>query len=518
MHLEFEQGLIAPNVYNELGFTEYLQLFELKMPIISHKILRPLNHVDGEHHFAQLEKIKSDIKNEVLDIKKIEKILSQLPSLDSILPFFKQGNLQHFHLHTLGRFLLLISQMDTVEINESIEKICRKYLEQDFSTIILTTEETNIKNKIKEQNKIIEVELKKYEKKILKDCGIKMIYPYPKEIELNQENIDRIKSTQLLTITTKGNFHQLDYILDSEIEKIVNSKKKAENEFSKSIDKKLKKINLELEPFYNDFYKYYNQLVERAYFYSLIIVATKNNLVIPKFTQFEKSQGVEIKYGTLPLLKKENIKRYVPLDIKLSKGSNILFGSNMSGKTTALKTVFFHLSLIRVGLPVPAKSVTLHFPENVEFHLKTSGDIKSHLSSFTDEINFFARVIKKSTYLLIDELFQSTNPISGATLARIFLESYQDRENILFCTSHFLEILKVENINLLQMKEPTITQSEINSLNLDKLISKIPYTIEHIDKKNIDQSIKDSKRPLQLALHFPLDQTIKVKIKNAIKD
>ncbi len=227
--------------------------------------------------------------------------------------------------------------------------------------------------------------------------------------------------------------------------------------------------------------------------------------------------GCEIKNAVLPVLKTQRKDAYTPLSLDLKKGASVLFGANMTGKTTALKTIYFHLTAIRTGLPVPAEAITLHFPNQVAFHLKSPGDIKKKLSGFGEEIVFFTKEISPGAYFLVDELFQSTDPVNGVKLSQIFLSAFSQKEMIFFCTSHYPDLLNLTDISLYWMKDVDYNQKMPDLMAAEDLLSKIPFEIERIYPDNIENVLKNSRTPLAIALHFNLPETIKEKIRDRLK-
>jgi hypothetical protein len=159
----------------------------------------------------------------------------------------------------------------------------------------------------------------------------------------------------------------------------------------------------------------------------------------------------------------------------------------------------------------------LHFPEQVELHVKSAGAMSRNLSGFGDEIAFFTRELSPSAYILVDELFQSTDPVGGAELSKIVLQDFSHKDLVFFCTSHYPEVLHIRDISLFRMKDIDFEEETGHVLNLDTLMGTMPYELERILPQDIGNVLKESRKPLYLALHFPLPESIKEKIRKQLR-
>ncbi len=538
MKLEFEQNTVNSDLFEELDFKGFLSLFDLEIPLLPRKILRPFNREQGESHFRKLSDFQVMIKQGKLDIEKLISQSSNLPLLDFVIPFFKDRNLEQFHLYTLGRFVSENQVMADLEnnctldreLNEScvnIQAVLEKYLKKGFSGLLYTSGEQELSDQIGNLEQKLRKELSKYENEICSQTGLKMIYPYQKEILPESENLSKILNCVLLSVTDKQNFYLIDYYLPDSVEKIIAEKNALSEEFGRIMQNKLEKINIELHPLFGKFSKCYEERKKQVYYYALLWVKNKYPFCFP---EFQANIGCKLSKARLPCLedkvmedkvmenqvKKNQVKKYIPLDAELNQGSNVLFGANMTGKTTVLKTLYFHLTAIQMGLPVPADSVQLHFPEQVELHLKTSGDIRKNLSSFGEEIHFFTREISPSAYILADELFQSTDPVSGTELSEIFLSEFSGKDVMFFCTSHYPDVLRLENISLFRMKDADFDQKQESDFRFEDLLNRIPYELEIISRDKIDDALKQSRKALYIALNFPLPESVKGKIRDQL--
>lgn len=520
MKLEFEQNIISKELFKELDFISFLNLFDFDLPIIPGMILHPLDKLNGIKHFEELTGLSKSIQNKNLEFDKLLKQARKLPFLDYLLPFFEQKSLEQIHLYQLGTFItenLILEEYEKYEKKDhskaslEIKKILELHTTDEFKEIRFTSKEDNLKKSISDLENETGPIITDYENNIFKQTELKMIYPYPREISKEHPLFEKIKKCKLLSIKQDENFWRVSYIIPDQLEKLNSKIKNHTNQFSISINKKLQLINTGLSKHYDQFKRCYQLRKKRLFNYALIFGAKKHGLCIP---EFDNKSKISFQNARLPLLDKLKKDHYIPLSLTLNKGSNVLFGSNMSGKTTVLKTIFFHLMTIKFGLPVPADSISLSFPEQVELHLKSSGNIKKNISSFGEEMQFFAKKMNSGSFILVDEFFQTTNPVGGALLSKIFLEEFLKKDMVFFCNSQYPETLQVKEVCLFRMKD--IPLKEKQNIKLGELMDKMPYIVEKISKDLALDVSKEMKRTLCTALCFPLEESIKQKIRGEL--
>ncbi len=525
MKLEFEQKIVPDGLYEELGFDGFLSLFDMDIPLLPRKILRPLRAEKGKEHFRILQDLQKQVDQQKLDLERIIAQSRKLPLLDFLLPFFENQSLEQFHVYSLGKFVSENLVLQEIEMECSIapepRKCCLKikeiletHTQKKFSGLRYTPEEKGLREKIEKLEQELRAKISQYEHEIYEQTGLKMIYPYPKELSQEAENLTKILNCKLLSVTCKQDINLVNYRLSQSIKNIIAEKNTLAKKLSHLMEKKLGRINKELYPFFRAFRRYYKERKNQTFYYVLLLVKHRQSLCLPKF---QDSLGCKLKNAVLPSLQTQKKEKYFPLNLDLDRGASVLFGANMTGKTTVLKTIYFQLTAIRMGLPVCAESIQLHFPEQIELHLKSAGNIRWNLSGFGQEIEFFTNEIFPSAYILVDELFQSTDPIGGAKLSRIILREFCHKDLVFFCTSHYHAVLQLRDISLFRMKDVDFDEEIGHALTLSDLMEKMPYKLERILPENIGNALKESRKPLYIALHFPLAESIKEKIREQLK-
>ena len=520
MKLEFEQNVVSEDLYHELDFSSYLSQFDLELPLLPSVVLHPMSREQGKAHFERLSCLEQKIDEGKLPLDELMAQSRQIPSPDYMLSYFESGALEQFQLLTLGQFVSRELALQELEkgypVDEasresllSIESRLKTHTTKGFSRLQSGDAEEQLYKDWEVVEKELKTKLSQYEREIQEQTGLKMIYPYPKEIPApSSEMLSRIQKCCLVSAYEISGVFRVDYRLSETIENLDREKKLIEEKLEELVAKKLLRINEELEPFFPPFRLQVKKRKRRTLDYSLIWVKQHCGLSLPSF-----HGACHLSQAVLPVLQRQQREKYVPLDLELRRGANVLHGANMTGKTTVLKTLFFHLTVIRMGLPVPAASVSMTFPEQVEIHFKTAGSIRRNLSSFGDELQFFTKKMGENAYILVDELFQTTDPVSGAKLSSIFLEVFSQKNCFFFCTSHYPEVLDVPGIRLFRMADVAIQLEMERDITVAEWLEKMPFRIEPIDPSQIGEALQTGEKPLLIALHFPIPESIKLKIR-----
>ena len=154
--------------------------------------------------------------------------------------------------------------------------------------------------------------------------------------------------------------------------------------------------------------------------------------------------------------------RYQSLDVSLRKPAAVIFGSNMGGKTVALKTLVFFQILAQAGFFVPAARFETGVYERIHYvgelsEGRGSGEESAGLSGFGFEIRSFVGAVGEqragSLFAVFDEFARTTSSeeaeaILSAALERLALEPGC---RTVFST-HFKGIERITGVGYLRMK------------------------------------------------------------------
>lgn len=141
--------------------------------------------------------------------------------------------------------------------------------------------------------------------------------------------------------------------------------------------------------------------------------------------------------------------RCVRNDVTLSSGRNLLIvsGSNMSGKSTLLRTLGINVALAQAGAPVRARRLVLS-PLAIGASLRVQDSLREGTSRFYAEITILRRVVALAEgatplLFLLDEILNGTNSHDRRIGAAGILAGLVERGAIGLVTTHDLALAKI---------------------------------------------------------------------------
>lgn len=129
----------------------------------------------------------------------------------------------------------------------------------------------------------------------------------------------------------------------------------------------------------------------------------------------------------------------------------IITGSNMSGKSTFLRTIGINLVLAYNGMPVCAEEFTTSFYQ-VFTCIRINDSVSEGISYFYSEVKrlkelfeFASLKSRGDIIFFIDEIFKGTNNIERLTGSRDFIKSIAGKNVCGFISTHDFELTKLED-------------------------------------------------------------------------
>ncbi len=169
----------------------------------------------------------------------------------------------------------------------------------------------------------------------------------------------------------------------------------------------------------------------------------------PTFAPDEEAplfHGEEIGHPLIPAA------RCIPNTVRLDRQNQMLMvsGSNMSGKSTLLRTVGVNAVLAMAGAPIRGKSLRLS-PLAVGTRLRSTDSLQENRSSFYTEILRIRRVFdsagaKTPVLFLFDELLEGTNSKDRKIGAEGLLRALVVRGAIGIVTTHDLALTEITSV------------------------------------------------------------------------
>ena len=165
--------------------------------------------------------------------------------------------------------------------------------------------------------------------------------------------------------------------------------------------------------------------------------------VLPKITP-ENPGIVAINIGH-PLLRES-----VCNNLSMEKRSGILLitGSNMSGKSTLLRTLGINLVLAYAGAPVCAKSFSCSLLR-IYTCMRVSDNLGENISSFYAELLRIKEIVRASKsdtniFFLLDEIFKGTNSQDRHAGAKVLIQQLSKAGAMGMVSTHDLELGNIE--------------------------------------------------------------------------
>jgi len=162
-----------------------------------------------------------------------------------------------------------------------------------------------------------------------------------------------------------------------------------------------------------------------------------NNFCTPKIIDGQKRLFAQEVYHPL-------IENCVKNNLKVNDKSILLTGSNMSGKTSFIRTIAIN---VITGLTINT-CFAEHFSiprVRVFSAIRISDDLMNDRSYYFEEVMTIKEMIDKSkgrnlNLFLLDEIFKGTNTVERISAGKAVLSSLNEENNIVFVSTHDIEL------------------------------------------------------------------------------
>ena len=178
----------------------------------------------------------------------------------------------------------------------------------------------------------------------------------------------------------------------------------------------------------------------------------KKDICIPTISKDTKISFTNIKH---PLLEED---KCISNNFKTNKGINIITGTNMSGKSSFMKTIGINLILMEAGTYVEATSFTSSLMK-IFSSIKVEDDINNNISTFYGELLRIKKILdyskknNESLVIFIDEIFKGTNYNDRIYGAKEIIKKLSELDAITFITTHDYELCDNKNVNNYHFEE-----------------------------------------------------------------
>lgn len=138
------------------------------------------------------------------------------------------------------------------------------------------------------------------------------------------------------------------------------------------------------------------------------------------------------------------------LSIGIENKILLITGSNMSGKTTYLRTVGINTLMAQCGLPVCAASFVF-YPVRIYSSIRITDSLQEHTSYFMAELKRLQHIIKsiqngQPALILIDEILRGTNSDDKYHGSEEFVKKLVSYNSLTLFATHDLKLSELENL------------------------------------------------------------------------
>jgi DNA mismatch repair ATPase MutS len=181
--------------------------------------------------------------------------------------------------------------------------------------------------------------------------------------------------------------------------------------------------------------------------------------------------------------------------------SLIITGSNMSGKTTYLRTIGLNVLLGLCGSPVAADKMEFP-PMEILSSIKNEDSLEDGISFFYAEVKRIAYILNQTKeegkyLILLDELLKGTNTRERLIASKAILKKLMNSNSVVFITTHDVDLaVKTKNQKIAHFTETV----KDNKMNFDYKIkdgiikSTNALRILEIENLDLDFSSKGQKK------------------------
>ncbi|KAH3077332.1 hypothetical protein KXW28_005423 [Aspergillus fumigatus] len=169
-------------------------------------------------------------------------------------------------------------------------------------------------------------------------------------------------------------------------------------------------------------------------------LATCNEYIRPELTDV-----LAIKSGRHPIREKIHTKKFIPNDAYATQQSRfqIITGSNMSGKSTYIRSLALMTIMAQIGCFVPAEYASFPVMHQLFARVSTSDDLEANVSTFAAEMRemaFILRNIEPRSIVLVDELGRGTSTTDGLAIAIAIAEALIESHALVWFVTHFRDL------------------------------------------------------------------------------
>ena len=392
------------------------------------KKLKPFTRNDQQglnDHFDNIEKIIAFFKDDPKNLDEIRRQLMQLKNISGILTKCETETLHEVELFEVKHFLL------------TFEKLQGLFLQ--FADQLKL-------NHIHLQPMIHVLDILDPEKKRLIPFALDRVF---------SADLGEIQA-QKISIETK--------MREGSTDELMRMRKQLVTRELEESTKVMAELSSQLREFIPLFFVNMAHIGELDLLIAKALLATQMNGIRPKTG---KSNQVVLKNMFNPMVMDILASKgqlFTRISVTLAKGTTMMTGANMGGKSVAMKTMVLNVMLCQMGLYVFAEVAEIPIFDHIAFISGDLQDVEHGLSTFGADLfhlNQLAHRLKHEfSFVALDEFAKGTNPEEGAIIVREVATYLAESGSVCVMSTHYDGIVtpafrhyQVVGIDLEKMKE-----------------------------------------------------------------
>ena len=259
-------------------------------------------------------------------------------------------------------------------------------------------------------------------------------------------------------------------------------------------DKVREELSVQLRPYHDDL----KQALEAVGLLDVVLAKARQAIRGPQIREILEQEG----------------RAFQAVDLKLEKGTTVITGANMAGKTVLLKSVQLAQYLMQFGFYVPARRAGMPLVEQVLTSIGDDQDELNGLSSYAAEMlrvdEMIRQVRQRSKILvLIDELARTTNPVEGRAIVNGVVDFLTTHRVMAMVTTHYSGI--TAECRKLRVRGFVENRIEGN-MTLKNINEFIDYSLEEDSGEEVPQEA------MRIAWMLGIDRGVLERVENYLQE
>ena len=279
-------------------------------------------------------------------------------------------------------------------------------------------------------------------------------------------------------------------------------------------DKVREELSVQLRPYHDDL----KQALEAVGLLDVVLAiarqAIRGQLTLPQIPEEGEMVFEGLFHPQIREILEQEGRAFQAVDLKLEKGTTVITGANMAGKTVLLKSVQLAQYLMQFGFYVPARRAGMPLVEQVLTSIGDDQDELNGLSSYAAEMlrvdEMIRQVRQRSKILvLIDELARTTNPVEGRAIVNGVVDFLTTHRVMAMVTTHYSGI--TAECRKLRVRGFVENRVEGN-MTLKNINEFIDYSLEEDSGEEVPQEA------MRIAWMLGIDRGVLERVENYLQE